>query len=289
VKNNRDRPFFLLLAFNGPYGLGGSLLRPARNRHAAYYADQPMVSFPRNPPHPWLRHNRQYINNIQAMRRYAAEISGIDDAVGRILETVRQLGLTQKTLIIFTADQGLAGGQNGMWGMGDHSRPLHAYDSTMHIPMIWNYPSRIEAGRQSDILISNYDLFPTLLSFLGLEERMTHRTLLPGRDFSAVLQGRSVSWDNVVFFEFENTRAIRTGDWKYVRRFPDGPHELYHLKKDPGEWENLFGRAEHHDVEIQLRLQLESFFKKYADPKYDLWREGRSQTHLLTGSTFENR
>ncbi len=116
IEQNRDRPFFLLLAYNGPYGLGGSLHRPARNRHAAYYADKTLDSFPREKPHPWLRSNRQYINDIRAIRRYAAEVSGIDDGVGQILQRLERLGLTKRTLVIFTADQGLCGGHHGMWG-----------------------------------------------------------------------------------------------------------------------------------------------------------------------------
>jgi len=79
IEQNRERPFFLFLAFNGPYGLGGSLLKPARNRHAAYYADKTLPCFPRRPIHPWQHNNREYINNPQAMRRYAAECSGVDD------------------------------------------------------------------------------------------------------------------------------------------------------------------------------------------------------------------
>ncbi len=135
-QNHDHRPFFLLLTYNGPYGLGGSMLQPASNRHADYYADKTLVSFPRNPIHPWLRDNRQFMNNITSMRRYAAEISGVDDGVGEVMATIDRLGLDEQTLVVFTADQGLGCGQHGLWGMGDHTRPLHAFDSTMHIPLI---------------------------------------------------------------------------------------------------------------------------------------------------------
>ncbi|MFP4057275.1 MAG: sulfatase, partial [Candidatus Brocadiia bacterium] len=120
IEAHARRPFFLFLAYNGPYGLGPSLLRPARNRHAAAYADADMTSFPRNPPHPWLRNNKRYLNNVQAMRRYAAECSGVDDGVGRVVDTLRRLGLEGRTLVVYTADQGWGGGQHGIWGMGDH-------------------------------------------------------------------------------------------------------------------------------------------------------------------------
>src|SRR5262245_43670195 len=75
IEKNKDRPFFLFLAYNGPYGLGPSLRNPARNRHAAYYADKEMKSFPRAEAHPWLFNNKEFLNDVGAMRRYAAEVS----------------------------------------------------------------------------------------------------------------------------------------------------------------------------------------------------------------------
>jgi arylsulfatase A-like enzyme len=158
LEQNRDRPFFLYLAYNGPYGLGNLLLNPARNRHAEYYADKELPSFPREPMHPWLFNNKQFLNNPAAMRRYAAEVSGVDDGVGTVLETLKRLNLEDNTLVVFTADQGLAGGQSGLWGMGDHTRPLSAFDGTMHVPLIVRHPGVIPAGKRSQLLISNYDL-----------------------------------------------------------------------------------------------------------------------------------
>ncbi len=290
IERNRSRPFFLLLAYNGPYGLGGSLTRPARNRHASYYADKPLKSFPRRAPHPWLKNNRQYINDLTAIRRYAAEVSGIDDGVGRIMETLKRLDLDENTLVVFTADQGLCGGHHGMWGMGDHSRPLHTFDETCHIPMICRHPGVIPPGRRSDLMISNYDLLPSVLSYLGLAGKLPTQPPLPGRDYSPVLRAEPIDgWENVIFYEFENTRMVRTPDWKYTRRHGDGPDELYDLKQDPREQTNLAGRPQHADTQRQLARRLEAFFTRYADPKYDLLQGGGSKTHLLTRPTRTSR
>src|SRR5262245_47319792 len=128
IEENKGRPFFLFLAYNGPYGLGASLKNKARNRHAGYYADKELKSFPREKAHPWLVSNEQFLNDPGARRRYAAEVSGIDDGVGRVLEALKKHGLDEKTLVVFTADQGWCGGQHGVWGMGDHTRPLTAFD-----------------------------------------------------------------------------------------------------------------------------------------------------------------
>ncbi len=282
IEKNKDRPFFLFLSYNGPYGLGPSLLRPARNRHAAWYADKPLLSFPHEPMHPWLHDNKAYLNNLSAIRRVAAEVSGVDDGVGRVMEALKAHGLDDNTLVVFTADNGWVGGQNGLWGMGDHTRPLAAFDGMMRIPLFVRHPGTIPAGSTSDSMTSNYDFMPTLLGYLGLADKMSGEPRSPGRDYSPTLRGRLQDWDNTVFWEYENARAIRTADWKYIERYPDGPHELYNLQTDFSERINLYGRAEHAALRGDLYQRLHKFFNEYADPKYDLWRGGRSKARLLT-------
>lgn len=276
------KPFFLMLTYNGPYGLGSSLLHEARNRHAAYYADKQLASFPRNPIHPWQHNNRQFMNNVTAMRRYAAEISGVDDGVGQVLDTIRELGLDEQTLVLFTADQGLGCGQHGLWGMGDHTRPLHAFDPTMHIPLLIRHRGTIAAGRRQRMMVANYDLMPTILGYLDLQDALPKEPVSPGRDFSCVLRGEPIEWKNQVFYEFENTRAIRTDEWKLVVRHGGGPGELYHLAEDPGEWVNLYRDPSHAAQRAELSRRLSDFFTRYADPRFDLWNGGRAQTVRLT-------
>ncbi len=282
IEQNKDEPFFLFVPYNGPYGLGNHLDRPARNRHAAYYADKPMTTFPRGPIHPWLRGYRKHVNNIRSMRRYAAEVSGVDDGVGEIMATLDRLGLADNTLLIFTADQGLCGGHNGMWGMGDHSRPLHTFDGTMHIPLIYRFPGRVKTEQRSDLMVSNYDLMPTVLNLLGLKDKMAAKPESPGRDYTPILEGRDLEWDNVTFYEFENTRCIRTDTHKLTLRHPDGPNELYDLVHDAGERVNLFHDSARVGTRTALSKRLHAFFARYADPKYDLWKDGGSKTHVIT-------
>jgi arylsulfatase A-like enzyme len=93
-------------------------------------------------------------------------------------------------------------------------------------------------------------------------------------------KGDSAERADAVFFEFENTRAIRTATWKYVQRFPDGPDELYDLGADPGEETNLIRSAPAAALQLQLARGLTEFFDRYADPKYDLKRGGTSKTPL---------
>ena len=106
----------------------------------------------------------------------------------------------------------------------------------------------------------------------------------PGRDYSAVLAGRSIpAWVNVVFYEYQNVRAIRTTKWKYVQRFRQEPNELYSLVDDPEEKTNLIDQPEPAEVQRELCHRLHAFFDRYADPQYDLWRGGRSKSRAPPG------
>ena len=282
IEANRARPFFLFLAYNGPYSLGALLGNPARNRHAAHYADKDLPSFPRDSMHPWQRHLKQFHNRLGSIRRVAAEVSGVDDGVGEILATLDRLGLADNTLVVYTSDQGWVGGQNGVWGRGDHQRPVGAHELMMQIPFLFRHPGRIPAGAVSDLLVSNYDFLPSVLGHLGLGDRMPRAPRSPGRDFSPVLRGETVPWDDAVFYEFETCRAVRTGTHKLVVRHPSGPHELYDMRADPMERFNLFGQPGTAALAAGLRARLDTFFSTYSDPQYDIWRGGRSKARRQT-------
>ena len=283
MEANKERPFFLFLAYNGPYGLGKSATTPPINEFAYTYRDKDLPSFTRDTPHPWLHNNRQMMNNPVAARKYASEVSGVDAGVGEILAALDRLGLDKNTLVIFTADQGLSGGQSGFWGMGDHTRPLTAFDWTMHVPLIVRQPGKIAAGKTADNLVSNYDLLPTVLDYVGLADKQAASPPSPGRSYTPFLRGEETPWKNEVFYEFENVRAIRTGTWKYIERLGQPSAELYYLENDPGERLNLAGSPEHATTQAELQKGLQAFFTTYAEPKWDLWHGGDAKGGLMLG------
>lgn len=282
IEQNQDKPFFLYLAYNAPYGLGNIVQQKHQNRHTEYYADKKMDSFPREKTSPWLKGNRAPMNRVESMRSYAALVSGLDDGVGRVMETLKTLGLDKNTLVVFSADQGLNAGHGGYWGMGDHSRPINTHDATVRIPLIFWQPGNIVAGKTSDLMVHNHDFLPTMLEHLNLKDKMPTSPPLPGKSFAPTLLGKEMKWENVIYHEFENTRMIRTPDWKLTLRRPYGPDELYDMKNDPGERENLIHVPEQTAVKNELRKKLLDFFAKYADPKYDRWNGGATKgTELL--------
>ncbi len=286
IKQNQDKPFFLFLTYNGPYGLGSAMKEPIKNRFKEAYEKMTFPSFPREKAQPWNFNYGDWIGDLGIIRKYAAEVSAVDDGVGQIMQTLKDLGLRENTLVIFTADQGLAGGHSGYWGMGDHTRPLTAFDWTISIPLIFSQPGKIASGVRQDMMVANYDVYPTLLSYLGMQDKIPARPATPGRNFAPVLKGEQIPWSEVVFYEFENVRAIRTKDWKYIERFRESPNELYHLTQDSGERKNLIENSDFSKTRKELKQRMDRFFTKYADPQWDIWHGGKSKTILMTKKLF---
>ena len=171
----------------------------------------------------------------------------------------------------------------------DYPRPIHLIRLLPVALYVVGYlrspalakPPNLVFIRTNDFLVSNYDFLPTVLSHLGLGDKMPQKPKSPGRDFSAVLRGETIPWDNAIFYEMESCRAIRTDDWKYVARFPSGPFDLYDMKADPRERVNLIGQPGTEAKRDELSKRLDAFFRQYADPQYDVWNGGRSKASRL--------
>jgi arylsulfatase A-like enzyme len=100
IEQEDERPFFLYLAYNGPYALGRLLLNAPRNRHAERYAEMELASFPRENPHAWQFNNLDYMNNPVSQRRVAAEESGVHDAVVRVQDALQPKGVDDNNHVL---------------------------------------------------------------------------------------------------------------------------------------------------------------------------------------------
>ncbi|MCB1122918.1 MAG: sulfatase-like hydrolase/transferase, partial [Verrucomicrobiae bacterium] len=133
-----DRPFFLYLTFNGPYGLSSAIQEQVPSPWSDPYVDHPLPSFPRPGfVDPRMRNQQSFVGNVQIGRNLAGQVTALDDAIGRVLRKLKSQRMEKDTLVIFAADQGAAFGQYGFWGMGDHAKPQHLRDGTLKIPLIY--------------------------------------------------------------------------------------------------------------------------------------------------------
>jgi arylsulfatase A-like enzyme len=298
-QQDHDTPFFLYLSYNGPYMLPPSVTMEPRNRHAAYYAEH-TPPFPQEPVHPYLRNWAKgrgptgtmvdegttawtaigALNNRTAMINTAAETSMVDDGVGKVMAELAALGLDADTLVIYTSDQGASYGHHGIWGNTSWSYPFTVYNVNMQVPLILWHAGRIPASGSNERIVNQFDIFPTLVDYLGVDDKTIENS--PGHSFAPMLAGKKTDWTDAAYFEFVTVRAIRTPEWKYMKRFDrDEPDTLFDMRRDPEETRNLLDQPEYADVAAELDGKLTDFFNRYANPRYDLWRGGTAKGRLL--------
>ncbi|RPI22425.1 MAG: hypothetical protein EHM61_22320 [Acidobacteria bacterium] len=187
--------------------------------------------------------------------RYAAMIKSVDDSVGRVLDKLRELGLEDDTIIIFTSD-------NGGHGTVTSNAPLRGskgmlYEGGIREPMIVRWPGRVKAGSRCSTPVMTIDLYPTFLELAGIAKPQDK--VLDGLSLLPLLTGTGRFRRDAVFWHFPAylqryagmegywrttpAGAIRKGDWKLIEFFePLGEEnrlELYNLHEDIGESRNL--------------------------------------------------
>jgi arylsulfatase A-like enzyme len=278
--HKKDQPFFLYLTYNGPYGLSSAVQEPVPSPWSDPYINHPLPSLPR-PGYvaEGMGSQGKFIGDVTIGRNLAGQVTAVDDGVGRVLRKLKQLGLEEDTLVIFAADQGAVAGQYGYWGMGDHANPQHLRDGTLQVPLIFRWPNHFPSGETRDQLVTNYDFLPTLLELVGLDPQKEISPNFPGRPYSKILRagGGTIAWEDVLYAEFENVRAIRTNQWKLVKRIGEEPNfELYNLRSDPGEQNNL-ANLQDRKTQNTLKLlgdKLDAWFDNYNNEPWNLWRNG---------------
>jgi arylsulfatase A-like enzyme len=231
-----ERPFFMYLAFGNPHDP-----RVAARPYLDLY-DPDEIPLPPNylPVHPFdngemtIRDEllspwpRQPDEIRKTLHEYYATISGLDHHIGRLLATLDQLGLADDTIVIFSADQGIAVGSHGLLGK------QNLYDHSAKAPLILAGPG-IPRGR-SDALVYLLDIYPTIVDLVG----GTVPEGIDGLSFKPVISGRVSGIRRDLFLAYRNVqRAIRDDRWKLIR-YPDvDVTQLFDLDADPDELRNL--------------------------------------------------
>lgn len=209
-----DRPFFLYLAYNAPH-------------------------FPIEPPESWLERVQQREPQLEPLRaKNVAFVEHLDDCIGRVMETLRETGLDENTLVAFTNDNGgsIPHGQSNLpWRGGKQSH----YDGGLRVPFVVRWPAQIPGDSTSDYPGLLFDLFPTCLELAGatLPEDLDSVSLLPA------LRGEAIPGPRELYFVRreggvhggKSYEALIRGDWKLLQNDPFSPLELYNLKDDPQE------------------------------------------------------
>ncbi len=209
---------------------------------------------------------------IQDHAVYASMVYSLDENIGRMIEALERNGLKEKTIVIFTSDNG---GLSTSEGSPTSNLPFRAgkgwlYEGGIREPLIVSWPAHIGAGTTSPIPISSPDFYPTILELAQISSLPSQH--IDGVSFRSVLlatKEENKPADNLtnrpLFWHYPHYSnqggrpggAIRKGDWKLIEWYETGEVELYNLKNDPGEKNEL--SQETQDKVVGLKTELEEW------------------------------
>ncbi|RPI81112.1 MAG: DUF4976 domain-containing protein [Planctomycetaceae bacterium] len=207
------------------------------------------------------------------LAEYYGMITHMDEQIGRILQTLRETGQAGNTLVVFTADNGLALGSHGLLGKQS------VYEHSMRTPLIIAGPG-IPRGKSSQAFTYLFDLFPTLCDVLGIKPPGA----LAGKSLKPIWEGRQDRVRESVFLPFlDIQRAVRDERWKLIAYPEIGHLQLFDLESDPHELTNLIDTAAQAEHVNRLRKLMTGWQKQMGDtvklparnrqpPKIDLTR-----------------
>ncbi len=194
--------------------------------------------------------------NGQNNAEYATMVENVDAQIGRLVETLRNSGKLENTVIFFTSDNGGHYGITKQWPL--RSGKGSYYEGGIREPMFVFWKGKIQGGSQSDFPVSQLDFYPTILDMAGIpkpaDKILDGASILPVLNQSGDLEERPLFWHFPVYLEayvkndsatqdpLFRTRpgsAVRLGDWKLIQYFENNDIELYNLKEDIGEVNNV--------------------------------------------------
>ncbi|WP_448248861.1 sulfatase family protein [Thalassotalea agariperforans] len=340
LKNRKsDKPFFLMHQFKAPhdyfeyaerynnyledatipepvdlYGIKDTFGSPATRGHNDELIREIGTSISkRNPRRNYGQHykidpnlsDKEYTRQAyQAyVKGYLRCIKGVDDNIARLIQTLKEQGLYENTIIVYTSDQGM------MLGEHDYQDKRWIWDESIQMPFIVRHPGIDNAGQRSDLLVNNTDFAPFLLDLIGQETP----EYMQGRSFKAALSGQEPEnwrtatlyryWTHRMYHDVPAHTGLRTKDYKLIFFYGDNYREtpftfydqkwlaatgkepnkvatpagweLYDLRNDPNELNNIYHDIRYQHVIRELKAELKKQREAYneTDKNYPRMQE----------------
>lgn len=201
------------------------------------------------------------------MQDYLASVKSLDDNVGRLLKYLDDNGLAENTLVVYTSDQGFYMGEHGWFDK------RFMYEESFRTPLLMRFPKGYNAHGEIDQLVQNIDYAPTFLDLAGVPvpADIQGKSILP-----LVEDGKSAEWRDALYYHYyeypgehavKRHYGVRTDRYKLIHFYNDiDEWELYDLKNDPAEMNNLYGQAEYKELVAGLKAKLKELQQQYQDP-----------------------
>lgn len=202
------------------------------------------------------------------IKTYLASVKSMDRQIGRLLDYLQQRHLFDNTIIVYTSDQGFFLGENGWFD----KRWMDEVSS--RVPLVMQWRGKIPPGTQTSGLVQNIDLAPTLLDAAGV----TAPQPMHGVSLMPLAQKPDVNWERDLYYHFyENPGfhgvarhyGVRTERYKLVYYYQNDEWELFDLKTDPQDQNNLYGDAAYGEVTKDLKARLAALREQYQVPEED--------------------
>ncbi len=205
------------------------------------------------------------VTSDQTIQDRQEMLMAVDDGLGAVLAALQETEALDDTIVVFTGDHGYWYGEHGLRG----ERRL-AYEEALRIPMMISYPQRIGAGIRPSEMVLSIDMAPTILEFAGadIDSGIQGRSLIP------VLDGEAGDWrssflieyySDTVFQRIQNMgyKAVRTDRYKYIQYVElEGMDELYDLRSDPYELNNIIGNPEAAETLLDMQRELQRLLEE---------------------------
>ncbi len=271
LEENRGRPFLAYLAFYSVH----TPLMAREDLRKKYEEKRRRLGLEAR----WGREGERDVRLVQEHPVYAAMVEALDLAVGKVLDRLEKLGLREKTLVIFTSDNG---GLSTSEGWPTSNLPLRAgkgwlYEGGIRVPLLVRWPGVVRPGSAIDAPVVSIDFLPTILAAAQAPAPAGRK--LDGVDLGPVLAGRGELEPRTLFWHYPHYgnqggapgAAARRGRWKLIEWYEDCRLELYDLAEDPSESRDLSGSKS--DEARSLREALEAWRKevgaRFPNPRYD--------------------
>lgn len=243
IEDNKGNPFLAYLSF---YSVHTPLMgRPdlvEKYKKKKLSVDTTLISF--------IPEGKRMARQVQEHAVYAAMVEAMDQAIGKVLEKLKDLNLLDNTIIIFMSDNG---GLSTSEGSPTSNLPLRAgkgwlYEGGIREPMIVKWPGATKRGSVCETPVISTDFYPTMLEMAGID--LIPNQHIDGQSFTRLLKGKRIKHNRPIFWHYPHYgnqggqpgSAVRLGDYKLIHFYYNNIIELYNLEEDIGEQNNLVNK-----------------------------------------------